>query len=91
MYWATGTALLEQAWLMALWLSVPLLGAIGLAGLLGGYLQGLLGLSDQGGLIAPKLAAAGIIMALFGAWMLSLTCGYWGHLWLAAAALVHAR
>jgi len=91
MYWATGTTLLGNALLMALWLSLPLLAGISLAGLLGGYLQGLFGLSDPGSLLAPKLVAAGIVLALFSTWMLSLTCGYWGSLWVAAGAWVHAR
>ncbi len=91
MYWAAGTALLQNALLMAMWLSLPLLAAIVAAGLLGAYLQHLLGLSDQSSLLAPKLLAAAVALALFGAWMLSLSCGYWGSLWLAAASLVHAR
>ncbi len=91
MYWAAGTAALQGALLTAAWLLLPLLAAITAAGLAGSYLQSLFGLSDQGSLLAPKLLAAGLVLALFSAWMLSLTCGYWGSLWLAAAALVQAR
>jgi flagellar biosynthesis protein FliQ len=67
-----------------------LLVAISVAGWLASYLQGLFGLSDQGGLLAPKLLAAGLVLALFSAWMLSLACSFWGSLWVTAAGLVRA-
>lgn len=91
MYWATGVGLLQNALMLAVWLSLPLLSAIVIAGLVGAWAQGLFGLNDPAGLLAPKLVAAGAILVLFGAWMLSLTCSYWGPLWAGAASLVNAR
>ena len=88
MYWATGVALLQQALTMAVWLSLPLLAAVALTGVAGGALQGMLGSPDPASLVAPKLVAAAVILALFGAWMLSLTCGYWGALWAGVGQLV---
>jgi flagellar biosynthesis protein FliQ len=89
MHWATGVALLQQALMLAVWLSLPLLAAVVAAGLAGGAAQGALGSPDPAALVAPKLIAAAVILALFGAWMLSLACGYWGGLWVQAGRFVN--
>lgn len=88
MYWPAGLHLVEQALLMAFWLSLPLLAAISAAGLAGGLLQGTLGHSDPATLVAAKLLAGGIALAFFGAWMVSFTADYWAGLWLASVQLV---
>lgn len=91
MYWPAGVALLQNAFMLALWVSLPLLGAIAVAGLAGSVVQSNFGLSDHAGLIALKLLAGGIAFVLFSAWMLSMTANYWGTLWLSAAAIAGAR
>lgn len=91
MYWPAGVTLLQNAFMLALWVSLPLLGGIAVAGLAGSFLQSSVGLSDQAGLIALKLLVAGIVFVFFSAWMFSMTANYWGTLWLSAAALVGVR
>jgi len=88
MYWAAGVTLLQNALMLAVWLSLPLLAGIAVASVAGGLAQSYLGLSDSASLLAPRLIAAALVVACFGTWMLSLTCSYWGNLWLSAAQLV---
>ena len=88
MYWPAGLQLIQQALLMAFWLSLPLLAAISAAGLAGGLLQGTLGHSDPATLVAAKLLAGGLALLFFGAWMISFTADYWTGMWQAAVQLV---
>lgn len=88
MYWAQGVSLVQNALLMAFWLSLPLVAAVSAAGLAVGVLQGSLGHSDSALLTAAKLLAGGLALLFFGAWMLSFTAAYWTGLWSAAVTLV---
>lgn len=81
MYWPVGVSLTQGALLMAFWLSLPLLGAIAVAGLAGGLLQGTLGHNDPATLVAAKLLAAALALLFFGAWMVSFMGAYWSSLW----------
>jgi flagellar biosynthesis protein FliQ len=87
MYWPAGVQLVQQALLMAFWLSLPLLASISAAGLAGGLLQGTFGHNDPAALVAVKLLAGGIALLFFGAWMVSFTAEYWTGMWLAAVEL----
>lgn len=88
MYWPIGINLLQGALVVAIWVALPLLGAIAAGGLVASLLQGVLVQPDGASLVAPRLLAAALAVLFFGAWMLTFMAGYWTTLWLGVAQLV---
>jgi len=87
MLWPEGVALIQGALVVALWVSLPVIIAASIGGILSGYAHSALGLGDGASALAPRLAVVVGALVLFGAWMLALTAQYWSQLWAQAAAL----
>jgi type III secretion protein S len=63
------TTLAQQALLLALWVSLPVLGVAALVGLLGAILQAATQVQDAALGHFPKFVAVTVALALAGPWM----------------------
>lgn len=87
MYWPIGINLLQGALMVAVWVALPLLGAIAAGGLVASLLPGTLVQSDVASLVPPRMLAATLALLFFGVWMLTFVAQYWMTLWLSAPQL----
>ena len=87
-HWDIGMQMVRGALLVAFWVSLPVLAAASLAGLLMGFVQAATGQNDPSLPFAPRLLAAMAAFLFFGAWMIAFTADYWIALWQGAAQLV---
>ncbi|GEM_PF-5934247 len=73
--------LAQRALVLALYVSLPLLGAIVAAGIAISAVQAALKQSDATVAVAPRILAAGGALLIFGGWMMAILGGFCRELW----------
>lgn len=73
--------LAQRALMVALYVALPMLGAVVAAGLAVSAVQSALRQSDPTVSAVPRILAAGGALLIFGGWMAAMLGGFWLELW----------
>jgi flagellar biosynthesis protein FliQ len=79
--WALCAELTQRALLVAVCVSAPVLAIVLVAGVVINVVQSATLQSDSTTATGPRLLAAAVALALFGAWMLAALSDFWVELW----------
>ena len=89
MMWSVGVELAQRALVVAACAAAPVLAIVLAVGVVVNLAQAATAQSDPTTATVPRLLAAALAVALFGAWMLSLLTGFWSELWFNIPHFLH--